>query len=119
MQDAILKGCFLEGKKAGAPPDIKAVVSAGLEIAMGMAYLHGRDLIHGDLNGGKQPDTFFMLYVHCLYRCSARTRGCSVLAHNAILCPWLPVDASCQRDKTSRGRIQLTCSLVWCSHGGV
>ncbi len=52
MQDATLKGCFLEGKQPGAPPDIKAVVSAGLEIAMGMAYLHGRDLIHGDLNGG-------------------------------------------------------------------
>ena len=36
----------------GAPVDVKAVLSAALEIAMGMAYLHGRDLIHGNLNGG-------------------------------------------------------------------
>ena len=48
-----MKGSFLEGRKPGAAPDIKAVVSAALEIAMGMAYLHGRDLIHGDLNGGQ------------------------------------------------------------------
>lgn len=47
-----MKGAFLEGKRAGAATDIKAVVSAALEIAMGMAYLHGRDLIHGDLTGG-------------------------------------------------------------------
>ena len=53
VQEAILKGAFLEGRKPGAAPDIKAVVSAALEIAMGMAYLHGRDLIHGDLNGGQ------------------------------------------------------------------
>ena len=51
-QDAIVKGAFLEDKRAGAATDIKAVVSAALEIAMGMAYLHGRDLIHGDLTGG-------------------------------------------------------------------
>lgn len=51
-QDAILKGAFLEGMRAGAATDVKAVVSAALEIAMGMAYLHGRDLIHGDLTGG-------------------------------------------------------------------
>lgn len=51
-QDAILRGCFLEGRHAGNAPDVKAVVSAALEIAMGMAYLHGRDLIHGDLNSG-------------------------------------------------------------------
>ena len=103
MQDAILKGCFLEGKKPGASPDIKAVVSAGLEIAMGMAYLHGRDLIHGDLTGGTHPDTFRMLYVPCLYRCSARPCGCSVLAHNAIMCPSLLVYASCWMNKISRG----------------
>ena len=36
----------------GALVDVKAVLSAALEIAMGMAYLHGRDLIHGNLNGG-------------------------------------------------------------------
>ena len=36
----------------GAPVDVKAVLSAALEVAMGMAYLHGRDLIHGNLNGG-------------------------------------------------------------------
>ncbi len=48
-----MKGSFLEGRKPGAVPDIKAVVSAALEIAMGMAYLHGRDLIHGDLTGGE------------------------------------------------------------------
>ena len=53
IQEAIIKGSFLEGRKPGAAPDIKAVVSAALEIAMGMAYLHGRDLIHGDLNGGQ------------------------------------------------------------------
>lgn len=55
VQEAILKGAFLEGRRPGAGPDIKAVVSAALEIAMGMAYLHGRDLIHGDLNGGQHP----------------------------------------------------------------
>ena len=36
----------------GALVDVKAVLSAALEVAMGMAYLHGRDLIHGNLNGG-------------------------------------------------------------------
>ena len=39
----------------GAPVDVKAVLSAALEVAMGMAYLHGRDLIHGNLNGGTDP----------------------------------------------------------------
>lgn len=53
MQEAIMRGSFVEGKDPGAAPDIKAVVSAALEIAMGMAYLHGRDLIHGDLTGGQ------------------------------------------------------------------
>ncbi|BDA44668.1 probable megakaryocyte-associated tyrosine-protein kinase at C-terminar half [Coccomyxa sp. Obi] len=50
LLDAVLQGWFLKGGVAGSPPDMMAVRTATLQIATGMAYLHGRDLIHGNLN---------------------------------------------------------------------
>ena len=56
----------------GAPVDVKAVLSAALEVAMGMAYLHGRDLIHGNLNGGTDLllcSGVLLQEQHCLTGC--------------------------------------------------
>ncbi len=52
LQDAVQQGWFLKRGVAGSPPDMMAVRTAALQIATGMAYLHGRDLIHGNLNAG-------------------------------------------------------------------
>ena len=52
VQDAVQQGWFLKGGLVGSAPDMMAVRTAALQIATGMAYLHGRDLIHGNLNAG-------------------------------------------------------------------
>lgn len=54
MQDANDRG-WLFTKNAGygtASPDIVAVVTCGLEIAQGMAYLHEQGCVHRDLTSG-------------------------------------------------------------------
>ncbi|KAK9908248.1 hypothetical protein WJX75_004806 [Coccomyxa subellipsoidea] len=50
LLDAVEQGWFLRGGAADADPDMAAIKTAALQIATGMAYLHGRDLIHGNLN---------------------------------------------------------------------
>ncbi len=63
-QDAVQQGWFLRGGVAGADPNVAAIKTAALQTATGMAYLHGRDLIHGNLNAGAQSLTsFFLAYV--------------------------------------------------------
>lgn len=51
-QDAVEQGWFLRGGAPDADPNMAAIKTAALQIATGMAYLHGRDLIHGNLNSG-------------------------------------------------------------------
>lgn len=47
------KGWFLEGGEVGAAPCMSLIMSAALEVAMAMSYLHANDLIHGNLRGGE------------------------------------------------------------------
>jgi hypothetical protein len=49
LQDAIDCGWMRENPAAPGPPNILAVLATAREIASGMAYLHARGVVHGDL----------------------------------------------------------------------
>lgn len=58
LQEAIDKGWFRKERelaKAGGVPDIDIILAAAQDIAEGMAFLHSRDVVHGDLTGGVAP----------------------------------------------------------------
>ena len=55
MQEAVNKGLFLDELEPNGPrlPNMDAIYATGAEIAAGMAFLHARGVVHGDLTGGK------------------------------------------------------------------
>ena len=48
VQEASDKGFF----RAGGQPNLKSIIAAAADVAAGMAFLHGRGVVHGDLTGG-------------------------------------------------------------------
>ena len=56
MQEAIDKGWFRKERQLIAPnrPDMETILASARDIAEGMAFLHARDVVHGDLTGGEE-----------------------------------------------------------------
>ena len=56
MQEAVDKGWFRKERELTRPgsgiPDIAQILATALDIAQGVAFLHARDVVHGDLTGG-------------------------------------------------------------------
>ena len=56
MQEAIDKGWFRKERELTLPgsgiPDIRQILATALDIAEGVAFLHERGVVHGDLTGG-------------------------------------------------------------------
>lgn len=56
LQEAIKRGAFLMPPSRGPErPNIAALLTTAAEIAAGMAFLHARGIIHGDLSGCARP----------------------------------------------------------------
>jgi tRNA A-37 threonylcarbamoyl transferase component Bud32 len=52
LQDAINKGWFRKAPiSREQPPDFDKIIDTALEISSGMAFLHARGVVHGDLTG--------------------------------------------------------------------
>ena len=52
-QDAIIGGWFRA--EPGGTANVMTVLATAMEIASGMAFLHSRDIVHGDLSSGGLP----------------------------------------------------------------
>eukprot|EP00884_Botryococcus_braunii_P023575 jgi/Botrbrau1/9901/Bobra.0012s0004.1 len=53
VSDAVNKGWFRKTPiSRDQPPDLDKIIDTAYEIADGMAYLHARGVVHGDLTGG-------------------------------------------------------------------
>ena len=60
LQEAIKRGAFLMPPSRGPErPNIAALLTTAAEIAAGMAFLHARGIIHGDLSGCARPLLLF------------------------------------------------------------
>lgn len=57
MQEAVDKGWFRKERELTHPgsgiPATKPILATALDIAEGVAFLHARGVVHGDLTGGK------------------------------------------------------------------
>ena len=51
MQDAIERGWFRKNLSLAGEPDMLAIISTAQEVIAALAYMHERDLIHGDVRG--------------------------------------------------------------------
>ena len=51
-QDAIARGEFCKGNRLAGGPNMPRIVQTAIQIANGMAFLHDRGVVHGDLTGG-------------------------------------------------------------------
>ncbi len=55
-QEAIQGNAFLTPPVLlSAKPNVRMLLTTAAEIASGMAFLHSRGIIHGDLSGGQPP----------------------------------------------------------------
>lgn len=52
LQDAIERGWFRENMSLSGEPDMLAIITTAQEVVSALAYMHERDLIHGDVRGG-------------------------------------------------------------------
>ena len=50
-QDAIERGWFRKNLSLAGEPDMLAIISTAQEVISALAYMHERDLIHGDVRG--------------------------------------------------------------------
>ncbi len=70
LQEAVDKGWFRKERELTRPgsgiPDIAQILATALDIAQGVAFLHARDVVHGDLTGGMY--TYFMSDDHTFLR---------------------------------------------------
>ena len=51
VQDAIERGWFRKNLSLAGEPDMLAIISTAQEVISALAYMHERDLIHGDVRG--------------------------------------------------------------------
>lgn len=53
LQTAIERGLLrADANRSDSPPNLPLVLALAAQIAEGMAFLHARDVLHGDLCGG-------------------------------------------------------------------
>lgn len=66
-QEAIEKGWLREERtltSADGAPNLATILAVAREIASGMAFLHERGVVHGDLTGGVHfPASYVLLYL--------------------------------------------------------
>ena len=55
LQDAVERGWFRVAPDG--PPNFSTVLASATELAAGMAYLHSKGMVHGDLSSGAAPAT--------------------------------------------------------------
>ncbi len=51
MQDALERGWFRKNLSLSGEPDMLAIISTAQEVVSALAYMHERDIIHGDVRG--------------------------------------------------------------------
>ncbi|KAL3145632.1 hypothetical protein ABBQ32_003175 [Trebouxia sp. C0010 RCD-2024] len=51
LQDAIERGWFRKNMSLSGEPDMLAIITTAQEVVSALAYLHERDIIHGDVRG--------------------------------------------------------------------
>ncbi len=50
-QDAIERGWFRKNLSLSGEPDMLAIITTAQEVVSALAYMHERDIIHGDVRG--------------------------------------------------------------------
>ena len=51
LQDAIERGWFRKNRSLSGEPDMLAIITTAQEVVSALAYMHERDIIHGDVRG--------------------------------------------------------------------
>lgn len=51
LQDAIERGWFRKNRSLSGEPDMLAIITTAQEVVSALAYMHERDIIHGDMRG--------------------------------------------------------------------
>ena len=74
LQTAIERGLLrADANRSNSPPNLPLVLLLAAQIAEGMAFLHARDVLHGDLCGGAPREVLSMfMMLLCLLACSGR-----------------------------------------------
>lgn len=77
-QTAIERGLLrADANRSDSPPNLPLVLSLAAQIAEGMAFLHARDVLHGDLCGGAAHEVLSMfVLLLCLLAADGGARAC-------------------------------------------
>lgn len=120
LQDGVLAGWFktaLDG-----PASLPVVVGTATEIASGMAFLHSRGIVHGDLSSGA-PVRLFSAFLkqHCKPICATSAGSTSPTLQFILSCYTEPalhrnMPAPCLQsgsEQKSHPSLALVAVLIW------
>ena len=90
VQDAIERGWFRKNLSLSGEPDMLAIITTAQEVVSALAYMHERDIIHGDVRGANimlcsstANPRGFTAQVGIMLCCAAMC--CAVLCHKGVM----------------------------------